>query len=277
VGKYDIRSVADRTERALIRLVKPVWWRFASSEPAFVFIAGMQRSGTNMVMEVLDRSLYTDVYHETDPRAFSNYAMRDRVTIHALAERSAAPHFVIKSLMELDQLRNLMDEFAPARAVWIFRGAEETVRSATRSFGNFAARLGRMQQDPLSDGWYGCGMSSETHALLRRLYHPDINEASAAALMWYYRNILFFDQKLEQDSRVCLLRYEKMVADPQIEFPRLFDFLAIPYSPSVHRKVRPVKGQVSCDSAIEPAVLEVCEILTKRFISCDEKNQEPGR
>ena len=56
--------------------------------PLTLLVAGVQRSGTNMVMDVLERSLETDVYHERDPRAFDNYEMRPLEVIRGLRARS---------------------------------------------------------------------------------------------------------------------------------------------------------------------------------------------
>ena len=84
-----------RAQRRAILLAKAVWQRVVPRPPVrtYVFVAGMQRSGTNMVMDVLERSLGTDVYHENDPRAFERYEMRDPAVIRQLANGSGTPLF----------------------------------------------------------------------------------------------------------------------------------------------------------------------------------------
>ena len=71
------------------------------AERTVVFVAGQQRSGTNMLMDVLDRHWRTDVFHETDTRAFERYQMRDIDTIRTLVGRSRASHVVIKALVRV--------------------------------------------------------------------------------------------------------------------------------------------------------------------------------
>jgi len=219
-----------------------------------------------MLMNMLDWSRYTEAIHETDPRGFARYEMRPLVEIEALARQSNAPFFVIKSLCELDQLGGLMDRLAPAKTLWIVRDFDGSVCSALRSFGNFVEQLRRLAQDRNAGAWRGRGMSDATHALLRRLYHADISEASAAALMWYYRNVLFFERGLDHDSRVCLLFYEDMARQREVESARIFDFLGIPgWSPWICRKIasRSMKNK-PCDG-IAPEVREVCQGLLARF------------
>src|ERR1700721_775604 len=55
-----------------------------------VFVGGVQRSGTEMVMDVLERSPDTRVFHEQDPRAFDRFELRADEVIRPLA-RSVAP------------------------------------------------------------------------------------------------------------------------------------------------------------------------------------------
>ena len=263
----DTRLVSDRLERYAWRL-----WKFIRQRLGFdlqrthVFVAGQQRSGTNMLMEVLEWSLYTDVYHETDPRAFDKYEMRPRPVIRVLAQRSPAPFFIIKSLCELDELPELLNEYSQSKAIWIVRSYEDSVNSAIRSFKHFADQTRRLSQDKTSAGWRGRGMSDTTQEHLRNLYHPAISEASAAALMWYYRNVLFFERGLEQDPRVRLTFYENLVTFPQSEFEKIFNFLEIPdYTRWITRKIFATSVRKSVQPDIDPGVRELCDGLTARF------------
>jgi hypothetical protein len=263
----DVRSRRERIERLLWRRWKPWRQRWRDGGPTrTVFVAGMQRSGTNMLMETLEWSAQTDVFHETDERAFDNYQMRPRPVIEALRRGTPAPFFVVKSLCELDQVRSLLNAFEPARALWLVRAYDDTVNSATRSFPNFAHQLHRLAKDKNAAEWRGRGMSDDTQQLLRRLDHPGINEASAAALMWYYRNVLLFEQGLADDPRVRVVRYEDLVADPAGELQRIFEFVGIPdWSPWIRRYIHVNSVGKSPQADIEPPVREVCEALYARF------------
>lgn len=256
-----------RAQRRTLLLAKTVWQRVVPRPPVrtYVFVAGMQRSGTNMVMDVLERSLGTDVYHENDPRAFERYEMRDPAVIRQLANASRAPFFVIKALCELDLMPGLMQTFSPAKALWILRDVEDVVNSATRSFRNFPAQVGRIAQDRNAAQWRGRGMSDETHALVRKLYHPDMNEPTAAALTWYFRNILFFENGFDRDPRVRLVRYECLVTDPQAQFGEVFAFLGIPYSSRISSIVSARSIRKNPPPPIEPEVRALCEALNGRF------------
>lgn len=230
-----------------------------------VFVAGMQRSGTNMLMDLIERSMLTDVYHERDPRAFDNYMMRELPVIRRLVEQSRAPHFVIKCLCELDRLPALMSEFQPSKALWIVREYRDAVNSALVSFGRFGAQVARVANDQAEEDWFARGMSAQTRDVVRRLWHDDMNDASAAALIWYFRNVLFFELGLDRSPRVKLLSYEGLVTRPAEVCKDAFDFLDLPFAPFITRKVFASSISKKAPPPVEPAVAQLCDELMARF------------
>ena len=265
-----LQRIARRAEYETVLALKHVYhearsWRGTNNERELTFVAGVQRSGTNMLMDVLEQSFATDVYHERDTRAFDHYQMRDTHTIQTLVEKSKAPKFIIKSLCELQHLTQLMEQFAPAKVVWIVRDYHDVVNSMLVSFGNQAKQVLRIREDRSSDGWLGEGMSDTTHALLRRLAHANIDDSSAAALSWCFRNILFFEQGFHRDSRVKLVRYESLVNTPATQFPQIFDFIGIPYRPWHSRKVVASSIRRRTPPVIEAPVRAACDELLQRF------------
>jgi hypothetical protein len=265
-----LQRAFERLERDALMVAKGLYQAMAFPRgrrtlPEVSFVAGVQRSGTNMLMDVLERSFATDVIHERDRRAFERYQMREPEVVRALVERSRAGHFIIKSLCELQHLRRLMENFAPARTVWIVRDYNDVVNSMRVSFGNQARQVKRIATDRDSDGWQGQGMSDATHAMVRERVHPEISDTSAAALIWFFRNQLFFDQGLEQDPRVLLVRYESLVTDPVVEFQRIFVFLGLDYRPWHSRKVVANSIRKAHEPEIEAPIRELCDAMTARF------------
>lgn len=262
----DARSVPTRIRHALWRHAKALRQRLSPRPVAqHVFVAGMQRSGTNLLMDVLDASAVTQVFHETDPRAFERYEMREPAVIRQLAQASLAPVFVIKALCELDQLPQLMATFRPARTLWLVRDWRDSVNSAIRSFGNFVPQWQRLAEGDTSD-WRGRGMSQATRELLLALYRPDASEAEGAAVMWFYRNVLFFEHQLAKDPRVRVVFYEALVQNPMREVAAVYDFLELPgFNAAIAGRIhaRSVKHRSPPD--ISPTVATLCDELLARF------------
>ncbi len=189
--------------------------RSPASEPLTVFVASVQRSGTNMLMDVLEQSLNTDVYHEGDRRAFDNYMMRDEGVISGLIAKSDFPVVVVKALHESHDLNNLMARFGPSKSVWMFRNCGDMVNSNLRNWPGGRNQIEDVVEDRLSADWRGQGMTDETHAIVREHHHRDMSDASAIALFWNYRNQLFFDQELDENDNCLLMSYEWFVTNPQ--------------------------------------------------------------
>ena len=271
---HDARSLKTRMRHAIWRRGKILRQRLLPRPVAqHVFVAGMQRSGTNLLMDVLDASADTQVFHETDPRAFERYEMRDLAVIQQLAQRCPAPVFVIKALCELDRIKPLMDRFAPARTLWVVRDWRDSVNSAVKSFGNFVPQWKRLSQGDDSD-WRGRGMSSATRELRAALYRPDASEAEGAAIMWFYRNVLFFEQQLAADPRVQVVFYEDMVQHPMREVAAVYDFLGLRgFNSRIAGRIHARSVKHRSPSDIAPAVMSLCDELLARFRSLSHQEK----
>ena len=263
---HDARSLSLRLQHALWRKAKG-WRQRVLPRPLaqYVFVAGMQRSGTNLLMDVLDASGATQVFHETDARAFERYEMRDVAVIQQLARQCPAPVFVVKALCELDRIKFLMESFTPAHTLWVVGDWRDSVNSAIKSFGNFVPQWQRLVEGDTED-WRGRGMSSATRELLVALYRPEASEAEGAAIMWFYRNVLFFEQQLAADPRVRVVFYEDLVQHPLREVAGVYAFLGLPgFNAAKARRIHAHSVKRRSPPDIAPAVTALCDELLARF------------
>jgi Sulfotransferase domain len=231
-----------------------------SSQPRLtVFVAGVHRSGTNMMMDILERSWQTEVFHESDPRAFEQYMLRDEALIHELVRRSPAPVTVVKALHEAHDLRRLMEAFAPAKAIWMFRSYGDAINSSLNRWKRYRNRIEIIVEDRTAADWRGWGMTDETHSIVRQHYRPDMNDASAIALFWFYRNQLLFDQGLDRDPRTLLVRYENLVSDNGDYAKRLTDALGIQLTTAMRRVAHTESVRKHAEPKLDTNVRELCE------------------
>lgn len=297
-----MRHTIEKFRRLARRKSKPIRQRLTRSPAGpkqTVFVAGVQRSGTNMVMDILEQSWQTEVFHEFDPRAFDNYMMRPPAVIGHLIDAAPAPWVIVKALHEGHDLAGLLDRFRPAKAIWMFRGFDDMINSnmanwpggrnqieaivAARDSTRDSARdsapdsgldsgQGRARAD-----WRGRGMTEATRATVRAHYHPAINDASALGLFWFYRNQLFFDQGFEADRRVLLMRYESLVEAPALEVDTVARFLGLRPTGPMRRLVVP--GSVAKRPApeIEPAVRRLCREMLARLDRVHQAGHQAGQ
>ena len=229
-----------------------------------VFLAGVQRSGTNMVMSILERSPETTVFHESDKRAFDQFQLRDDAVIQNLA-RSPDPCVVFKALCDNERVKSLMQSFPHASAIWVYRNYNDVIRSHVALFGPTENQIHRLVVNRTSAVWRGRGMTDETWALVKKLYWPEIDPASAQALFWYYRNQLFFDQGLDCDPSVYLLRYEDLARDPTGQVNKLGRFLGITLTNRAVAHVRADSVREKPAFPIREDIRDVCDRMLRRL------------
>lgn len=230
-----------------------------------LFIAGVQRSGTNMVMDVLEKNLDTDVYHERDPRAFDNYKLREDAVIAALVRNSPASTVVVKCLMESQKLARLLEIHAPARAIWVYRNYDDVVNSMLASFSKQIEQVRLLTRRRIAGDWLTDDMTDETYAQVCALAEGDLDGPSAAAIQWYFRNVLYFEQGLDRDPRVLLVNYDRLVTNPAPEIGRIFAFADLAMSPRVMRGITPRSIGKHPRPVLKPAVDNCCADLLARL------------
>ena len=236
-----------------------------SGIPQSVFVSGVQRSGTNMLMDILEASYETDVFHETDVRAFDDYAMREETVIESLIAQSNAPVVVVKALLEAHRVTGLMEHFAPAKALWMIRSFEDSVNSTVKRWPGNRNDIDRIVDDRDAGDWRGLGMTLETQEIVRKHYNPQMNDASANALFWYYRNQLYFDQRLDTEPRVLPVNYEELVSHPDLFVDSIATFLGIKATDRMRRVSHTESVRKSPAPDIAPDVHELCEAMQRRL------------
>jgi len=244
-------------------------WRLANPRPpggAAVFLVGLQRSGTNMIVRGLERSPQFAVYNENHRAAFDRFQLRPDPAIRQLVERSRHPYVLLKPLCDSDRIAALLDNLgttAPRRALWVYRSVDGRVRSAVSKFGD--ANLQVLREVAAGGGrgrWQARGLSQGSLDRLGQLDWDGISPESAAALFWYVRNRLYFELGLERRPDVLLVSYDAMVRDPEAEMRRITGFLEFPYDPRLIAHIAPRASASAPRLALDPRVRAWCDELT---------------
>ena len=257
---------------------KVVWRRQTGTRPGTaraVFLVGLQRSGTNMLVHGLEKSPAFDVHNENDRAAFSRFRLRfDRV--EQLVAKSKQGYVLFKPLCDSHRTNDLLDSFdypTPPRALWAYRGVDGRVRSAVAKFGDVNRRaLTEIAASPGPvDRWEAGGLTDETRELIRSLDPASMSPESAAALFWYVRNSLFFQLGLDQRRDVLLTSYEEFLGDPVASMRRLCAFLELPYDDAYDRLVGAGAGAGARRPGgappveMDPRVRTLCDGLEERL------------
>jgi hypothetical protein len=257
-------------DRARLALSKARWRRANSIAPnaAPVYVVGVQRSGTNMLVRGLERAPEFEVHNENDGAAFTRFRLRPDADIRALVMRSGHRYVLFKPLADSHRTGELLDGVgtpSPGRAIWAYRSVDGRVRSALAKFGtNNLDVLREIAAGGGRDRWQAQGLSDENRAVIESFDYARMTPDSAAALFWYVRNSLYFETGLDRRDDVALASYDRFVAEPEQMMRALCVFLGFPYAPALVEHVdRRSAGGARLD--LDPEIRRRCDGLTARL------------
>ncbi len=244
--------------------------------PTVVLILGIQRSGTSLMYWVFERDLGVRVYREASELSSLDEVEHIRLNPVPDVQRQINSHrlplVVLKPLVESQRAHELMAAFPGSKVLWAYRHYQDVAASNLKAFGpeNGKSDLQPLLRDDVTN-WRSQHSSAETRATIRRFYAPDMNPYDAAALFWWARMQLYFEQRLDQNPYVLLSRYEDLVTNPARTMRRTYAFLGRAY-PGDHI-VKDVnaqsvgKGRVT---KLSPAVDELCGAMLARLDRLNE-------
>ena len=207
-------ALAKRLARSVVR-ARP-------DERRVVLIFGCQRSGTTMLQQTfLDRSWRVLILEEHDRRLVGpgpgpeETTWQEYSTVLGRIRRLPFEVVAAKPLVESASATALMDAAGAVKAVWMLRHYPEVARSNVSRFGmdNPYQDLQPIRSRDALD-WRYRGVTEETWETVTALLNRRLTPFDAAALFWWTRNQLYFDQRLWEDDRIRILRYERACNQP---------------------------------------------------------------
>jgi hypothetical protein len=274
----DDEPLIRRRARAILKRLARSIVRARPNERRIVLIFGCQRSGTTMVQQTfLDRSWRVLILEEHDRRLVGSGPEPEATTWQeystVLRRIRRLPFEVVaaKPLVESAAATTLMDAAGTVKAVWMLRHYSGVAQSNVGRFGtdNPYRDLQPIRSRDALD-WRYKGATEETWETVNALLDRRLTPFDAAALFWWTRNQLYFDQRLWEDDRIRILRYERACNQPDQVIRSLSDHigLALPLD-SIAPRVReqPVPPQTS---GLDPDIDQLCRKLWDSFEGCPE-------
>ena len=249
------------------------WWRRthgATPGTAMpVFLVGVQRSGTNMIVHGLQRCPEFEVYNENHRRAFTSFRLRSDETITEIVASSRHAFVLFKPLIDSHAVDHLLDDLPFAtrgRALWAYRNVDDRVRSSIAKFGDSNLRaLADIASGTGMDRWEAEGLTDESLELIRSFDYLRMSPASASALFWYLRNSFFFSLRLDRRTDVLPVSYDAFVRDPESEMQVVCRFLDYPWRPTIVAHVKKRERSPRPPLPVEPRIRELCDELLDRL------------
>jgi sulfotransferase family protein len=194
---------------------------------AVLLVLGCQRSGTTLVTDLLAADPAVKVYPEhselsaSDPRGLR---LDPLPTVAQRLHRSRFPVVVLKPLVESQNAPALLAGLPNARVLWMFRHYADVARSNLARFGESNGIKNLRSIAEGGDDWRTEHVSADVQRVVRAHFDGAMSPWDAAALFWWARNALFFEQELDTRADVRTCRYEELVAEPARVLSEIYAF-----------------------------------------------------
>ena len=258
----DVQSPEWRA-RAAARIGKKLLG-FSHSAPrkSPVLIAGLQRSGTTMLMNIFHLHPDTEVFDEArDSKSFLDFRIRSIATVREVIDDSHYRFPCFKIIADSHVLNSILRGLPSAQALWMYREPGPNAASRLKKFAHATAAIRAVCEGKPGGGWFAQGVSPSVLQKLKSLDRSRFSEFDYACLVWWVRNRLFLELELANESRVRLLRYETLVETPVATMDALFDWLGMPRSASAMRFVHASSLRKPHLPPMDPQIASLCNSL----------------
>jgi Sulfotransferase family len=259
--------------RNAVSSLRKARWRRAHHVPpgsaAPVFLFGLPRSGTNMMVRGLDTAPEFEVYNDGDRRAFRRHHLRGDEVVRDLVVRSRHRYVLFKPFLDNHRILTLLDGLdtpTPPRVLWAYRDVDGRARSALRKFGPAASNALRdIAAGRGSHHWQARGLSDESLDVIRTVDWDRAGPGDGAALLWYVVNQQLFELGLDRREDVLPVSYDAMVSDPQGTMRGVCRFLGMRWDVTLVADVDE-RSRVARDPLpLDPRIRELCGALAARL------------
>ncbi|MEJ2453488.1 MAG: sulfotransferase [Candidatus Thiodiazotropha sp.] len=229
IYKYISRS---RTITSSIKAIN--YLTRSNKEKNLSFIFGCQRSGTTVLLKVLDKSINAKAYGEGEEPYFHPKSSKLRLRlvsnkdITRLLDKERCQNIILKPLYESQRATELAGHFEQSRILWTYRNFNDSIDSHVRYYAKQDAVEYVRQIVGRERMWMNENIDREHLDELTPIINGLDNPYDAYAVYWYSRNLQF--KKLDGNPRVMPVKYERLVNDPVAYLPKIFRFLDLKFS-----------------------------------------------
>ena len=200
-----------------------------------LFIVGCQRSGTTLMRDIFERDFRTRVYGEFGELNLddeTNFRLKPLPQVRRIIEHQRARVVVAKPLSESQRIAEILDYFDGSKAVWMYRDFREVASSNLKKFGadNGISDLRNIVESGPKE-WIYENIAVSTRDTVLRFFAEDMPPNDAAALFWFVRNSLYFENGLIDDERIMLCRYDTLALEPQATVDRIYRHIGLEKGP----------------------------------------------
>lgn len=252
-----------------------VYWRSGSelrSKP--IFIMGYGRSGTTMLLNTFSHDMRIATMGENDPRIARDYLLIPEMVGPAIAASNAAVT-VLKPILNSFSAADILDQHPDGKIIWLVRGYTDVISSANKMFGNrVSGYIRNLVEFGRSADWISKGMPEEALRDLQELGTDDFTDSDWMGLVWWAVNNTVVRQKLRENDRFLLVRYEELVTDPVAIMRNIYAFIGMSFRKRSTEYMNRASIGKGSHIDVHSKVEDLCDALYRELYDGDSTYEE---
>lgn len=235
-----------------------------------LFVTGCQRSGTTMFMDVLKNSPQVNTYGEENKEGFQGTILRSDSDIRRLIRKSDKTVVAFKPLNNSQELDRILAIYPNSKAIWIYRHYNDVINSVLKKWNHIPEMMREVAENHYTKEVrkvIGVRISRDARSFVKKMCDADPSPNDFAAMLWFVRNILFFELNLASFNQVLLCKYEDLVLIPEKGFNEAFNFIGIDCNKKYTRGVHSASIKKNTAPVLMPEVESQCQKLWERLNS----------
>ena len=239
-----------------------------------VLMAGYQRSGTNMLMEALDKHPLTTVYHEKDQRLFDDYELRDNQTLRHYIRRAHGRVTIVKTLLDIhkyEELNTIFSDYykdAPL-IIWPIRDLNDLVNSHVVRWPDERECVDDILGEDKIETWRGQSLTAQSMTKLKSLYHDSLTVADCKAMGWLMRHEIMFNPSFPRENCLVVI-YEDIVTKPVETLAALTKMLGLERNDKMTSHIHKKSIGKNTAPVIDQNIRQACEELRQKILSSND-------
>jgi len=224
----------------IVRRLRSIQWYewlsyISDDEKTAVFLAGSYRSGKSTFLKMISEhylECYIDIYGEDNNSAYKNMRIRSDDTVKRLIHKSRKKIILFELVNDLQYMDRFLLLCPNAKGIWLYRDFHGVVDAAVEHMGETHKKIilgitnGSYESRGVND--MKERMYPETLKLLKDICNKNMSCEDGAAVIWYLRNLWYFDLNFHKNDSVMLVNSDDLFASPGQHIKRIFDFLSCP-------------------------------------------------
>jgi hypothetical protein len=115
------------------------------------------------------------------------------------------------------------------------------------------------------NNWLSNGLTEDYREIIMSLDTSEFTQLDWMALVWWSVNKTIILDRLTEYDRFCIVRYETLVRNPEIELKLVYNFIGLKYRKKAAKYIRTVSVGKGSGVELNPQVKKLCQNLSEKL------------